>query len=87
MLVQNHHLPHLLLSPAVVPPVPLHIIVAVLGDHQSPLLVIAPDHQVFVSSVGLDGLVVGLGEELVVEDSLSEDEPVRKCSECINTSG
>ena len=79
MLVQNHHLLHLLLSPAVLPPVPLHIVVAVLGDHQRPLLVVAPDHQVFVSGVGLDGLVVGLGEELVVEDSLSEDEPGRKC--------
>ena len=68
-------------------PVPLDIIMTILGHHQRPLLVVAPDHQVFVSSVGLDGLVVGLGEELVVEDSLSEDEPVRKCSECINTSG
>ena len=29
MLIQNHDLPHLLLSPAVLPPVPLHIIVAV----------------------------------------------------------
>ena len=81
MLIQNHHLLHLLLSPAVLPPVPLHIIVAVLGHHQGPLLVVAPDHQVLVSGVRLDGLVVGLGQELVVEDPLSEDEPVGKCSQ------
>ena len=87
MLIQNHHFPHLLhlspllLSPTVLSPVPLHIVVTLLGHHQRPLLVVAPDHQVFVSGVGLDGLVVGLGEELVVEDPLSEDEPVGKCSQ------
>ena len=82
MLIQNHHFPHLLhlspllLSPTVLSPVPLHVIVAILGDHQSPLLVVAPHHQVFVGGVGLHGLIVGLGEELVVEDSLGKDEPV-----------
>ena len=77
MLLQNHHLPNLLLSPTVLSPVPLHIIVAILGDHQSPLLVVAPHHQVPGISVVLDGLIVCLGEELVVENSLSEDEPVQ----------
>ena len=81
MLLQNHHLPNLLLSPTVLSPVPLHLIVTILGDHESPLLVVAPDHQVLVSGVRLDGLVVGLGQELVVEDPLSEDEPVGKCSQ------
>ena len=79
MLLQNHHLPNLLLSPTVLSPVPLHIIVTIPGDHESPLLVVAPHHQVFVGGVGLDGLIVRLGEELVVEDSLGEDEPERKC--------
>ena len=81
MLLQHHHLPHLLLSPTVLSPVPLHIVVTILGDHQRPLLVVAPDHQVLVIRVVLDGLIVCLGEELVVEDSLSKDEPVTKLSQ------
>ena len=86
MLLQHHHLPLLLLSPTVLSPVPLHIVVTPLGHHQRPLLVVAPDHQVFVSRVVLDGLIVGLGEELVVEDSLSEDEPDTKWSQSTKTS-
>ena len=86
MLLQHHHLAHLLLSPTVLSPVPLHLVVTVLGHHQRPLLVVAPDHQVFVGRVVLDGLIVSLGEELVVEDSLSKDEPVTKWSQSIKTS-
>ena len=81
MLLQHHHLAHLLLSPTVLSPIPLHLVVTVLGHHQRPLLVVAPDHQVFVGRVVLDGLIVSLGEELVVEDSLSKDEPVTKWSQ------
>ena len=81
MLLQHHHLPHLLLPPAVLPPVPLHLVVTILGHHQRPLLVVAPDHQVLVIRVVLDGLIVSLGEELVVEDSLSKDEPEDEESE------
>ena len=34
----------LVLPPAVLAPVPLHVIVAVLGDHQGALLVTVPHH-------------------------------------------
>ena len=37
-------LQQLLLPPAVLAPVPLHVIVAVLGDHQGALLVTVPHH-------------------------------------------
>ena len=37
-------LQQLLLPPAVLAPVPLHVIVAVLGDHQGALLITVPHH-------------------------------------------
>ena len=79
-LVQNHHgwgwLRDLLLSPRMLSPVPLDIVMAILGHHQRSLLIIVPGHTSQPVRVVLDRLKVGLGEELVVEDPLGEGEPV-----------
>ena len=64
------------LSPAVLSPISLDIIMTILGHHQGPLQVIVPHHAAQTVSVVLHSLVVGLGQELVVEDPVGEHEPV-----------
>ena len=57
-------------------PVPLDVIVTILGHHQRPLLIIVPHNTAQTISVVLHCLVVRLTEELVVEHPLREHEPV-----------
>merc|ERR1719325_578627 len=78
-------LQRLLLPPAVLAPVPLHVIVAVLGDHQGPLLVTVPHHAPELVCIVAHGLVVRLGQELVVQHAVREHEPVALLLELVST--
>ena len=48
----------------------------IFGHHQRPLVIFAPDDDSQALRIGLHCVVVGLGEELVVEHPLREDKPV-----------
>jgi hypothetical protein len=58
----------------------------IFGDHQCPLIILAPDHHPELVSIVLDSVIVGLGQELVVQDTLSEHKPVSSRAESVSYS-
>ena len=54
---------HETLSPALLPPVPLDVIMTILGDHQGPLGVAVPHHTAQLVSVVPHCLVISLEVE------------------------
>ena len=55
----------------------------IFGDHQCPLIILAPGHHPELVSIVLDSVIVSLGQELVVQDTLSEHKPVPSTVESV----
>ena len=55
----------------------------IFGDHQCPLFILAPGHHPLLVSIVLDSVIVSLGQELVVQDTLSEHKPVPSTVESV----
>jgi len=54
------------LPPGVLPPVPFNIIMTIFGNHQTPLVILTPDHHTKLICIVLHRVIISLGQELVV---------------------